>query len=108
MSFSSLLLESFTLCSFRNAAFVLPVGLFDSGLIRVSSGYLGKNGCPLSISLFRFRLFLSFSSSASDLGNHGQTLCGSLSGWFHGRTPFFLLGYFSTGSKVVVVNNLFL
>ena len=108
MSFSSLFLESFTLCSFRNAAFVFPAGLFDFGLLWVSSGYLGKNGCPLSISVFRFRLFSSFSLSASDLGNHGQIRCESLSGRFHGRTPFFLLGYFSTGSKVVVVNNLFL
>ena len=73
MSFSSLLLESFALCSFRNVALVFPTGFFTSGLLRVSFGYLRKNGRPLSISVSHFRLFLSFSLPASDLGNDGQT-----------------------------------
>ena len=108
MGFSSLLFESFTLCSFRNVDFVFPVDSFTSRSLRFSFGYLGKNGRPLSISLFNFRLFLSFSSSATDLGNHGQTRFGLLSGRFHGCTIFFLLCHFPTGREVVVLRSLFL
>ena len=52
-------------------------------LLVVSSGCLGNNGYPMSISAFHFCLFFSFSLSASDLVSHDQTQFGSLSGRSH-------------------------
>ena len=73
-----------SLSTFQSVSFLITSKfclLLD--LLVVSSGCLGNNGYPMSISAFHFCLFFSFSLSASDLVSHDQTQFGSLSGRSH-------------------------